>query len=83
MVFSLPKLIPNRVDGQLATVLVLPDRRRFTAKPGTKLSTLLESLGISDPDEIAIVINGSLVEEVDRVIGKDDEVIIIRQGIGG
>ncbi|NPA99347.1 MAG: thiamine biosynthesis protein ThiS [Crenarchaeota archaeon] len=64
-------------------VLVLPDRKEFVFRESRlKLKEILERLGIDDPDSVAVVINGHLVDDPEYVV-ESGEVKIIVQGIGG
>ncbi len=64
-------------------VLVLPDRKEYVFRESRlRLREILEKLGIDDPDSVAVVINGHLVDDLDYVV-ESGEVKIIIQGIGG
>ena len=64
-------------------VLVLPDRKELVFRDSRlRLREILEKLGIDDPDSVAVVINGHLVDDLDYVV-ESGEVKIIIQGIGG
>ncbi|NPA98220.1 MAG: thiamine biosynthesis protein ThiS [Crenarchaeota archaeon] len=64
-------------------VLVLPDRKELVFKESRlKLKEILERIGIDDPDSVAVVINGHLVDDPEYVV-ESGEIKIIVQGIGG
>ncbi len=64
--------------------VVLPDKREVVFKEKRlTLREILEKLGIDDPDSVAIVYNGRLIDDPDYVIESGGEVKIILQGIGG
>lgn len=64
-------------------VLILPDNRRIKVEPGTSIGKLLESIGIRDPEDAAIIVNNRLIEDTSHVVREHDKIRIIFQGIGG
>ena len=64
-------------------VLILPDNRRIKVEPGTPIVKLLESIGIRNPEDAAVVVNNKLIEDTRYVIRENDRIRIIFQGIGG
>ncbi len=64
-------------------ILILPERRRIKVEKGIKLKDILRQLDITDPDEVAIIVNGSLIEDPEYILDEKDNVRVIRQGIGG
>ncbi len=64
--------------------VVLPDKREVVFKEKRlRLREILRKLGIDDPDSVAIVYNGHLIDDPDYIIESGGEVKIILQGIGG
>jgi sulfur carrier protein ThiS len=65
-------------------ILILPENKKIISKEGVSIKYIIRSLGFTDPDEVAIIINDELIELSDEyIIRKHDRIIIIRQGIGG
>lgn len=65
-------------------VLVLPDGKFLEVdKEEITLKELLELLGVSDPEEVAVVVDGKLVDEPDTIIRSGVNVKVIFQGVGG
>jgi len=68
----------------MITILMLPDMVVKKIE-GDKLSIkeILDHLGLSDEDSIAIVVNGRLINDLDQVVEKNSRIVIIRQALGG
>jgi sulfur carrier protein ThiS len=64
-------------------ILLLPENKWLRTRTGSKIRDILRILNIDDPDEVAVVVNGKLIEDLEYVLKEDDDVKIIRQGIGG
>ncbi len=68
----------------MVKILILPDKKSIEVKieGKAKLIDLLKKLEV-DPDTVIVVVNNSLVEDLDIYINKDDNLKIIYQGVGG
>ncbi len=68
----------------MVKILVLPDKKsiEIDIKGKEKLIDLLKKLEI-DPDTVIVIVNDSLVEDLETYINKDDNLKIIYQGVGG
>ncbi len=64
-------------------VLILSDNRRIKVEHGTPIGKLLESIGIHEPEDAAVIVNNKLIEDIRYVIRENDRIRIIFQGIGG
>ncbi len=68
----------------MVKILILPDKKSIEVKieGKAKLIDLLKKLEV-DPDTVIVVVNNSLVENLDIYINEDDNLKIIYQGVGG
>ncbi len=71
------------MDNRHVWILILPDNKWIKTVNGAKIREVLEMIDIDDPDEVAVVVNGRLIEDLEYVLKEGDDVKIIKQGIGG
>ncbi|MEM0355150.1 MAG: MoaD/ThiS family protein [Desulfurococcaceae archaeon] len=68
----------------MVKVLVLPDNEIVEiSKEKIRVKDIIEHIGETNPDYVTVLVNDSLVKDVETEVSSSDRIVVIKQPTGG
>ncbi|GEM_PF-4926583 len=78
------KRIFSKEVESVVKVLVLPDNEIVEiSKEKIRVKDIIEHIGETNPDYVTVLVNDSLVKDVETEVSSSDRIVVIKQPTGG
>uniref|UniRef100_A0A7C4JMJ0 MoaD/ThiS family protein n=1 Tax=Staphylothermus marinus TaxID=2280 RepID=A0A7C4JMJ0_STAMA len=79
----LKRIFSKEVES-VVKVLVLPDNEIVEiSKEKIRVKDIIEHIGETNPDYVTVLVNDSLVKDVETEVSSSDRIVVIKQPTGG